>query len=165
MTNQKVLLCDCKGHTARHVASTRFAVRSGRGRGVPQSCCRYSSPNVGYPSPVLPEGVPLFWGTPLAGTGVPAGQDWGTSPGKGPGTRDLGKNLGLGYHLGKDLEYRDLGKNLGLVPSPVDRHTRVKNSTFAILRMRPVIVISCPLTVFQTNHLFLFVLKQTLAEK
>ena len=56
----------------------------------------------GYPSPILAGGTPVL-GYPLAGTGVPPpSQDWGTFQ-KGPETRDLGKNLGLGHPPGKDL--------------------------------------------------------------
>ena len=45
------------------------------------------------------QGVPLSWGTTLARTGVPLARVY---PPKGPGTRDLRKNLGLVYPFGVD---------------------------------------------------------------
>ena len=95
-------------------------VLSWLGRGVPQSCLDqgYLSPVLagGYPSPVL-EGIPVL-GYPLARTGALPGKDLGPEtwertwncgyPSKGPMTRDVGKNLGLGY------------------PPGVNRHTPVK---------------------------------------
>ena len=68
---KKVLLHERKRHTTCHVASTRSTVLSWRGGGTP----------------VPAGGVPQSWERTW---------DWGT-PGKGPGIRDLGKNLGLGY--------------------------------------------------------------------
>ena len=80
--NKKVLLRDRKRHTAYRVASTRSASLARGGTpsswpGVPQSYPGYTWLGLGC----LP-----------ARTGAPPGQDWGT-PWKGPGTRDLGKNL------------------------------------------------------------------------
>ena len=72
--------------------------------GVPLSC-----PDWGYPCAVVPPvrtGVP----PPPAGTVVHPHQNRDT-PWKGPGTTDLGKNLGLGYH-------------------PVNRQTPVKTLPF-----------------------------------
>ena len=57
----------------------------------------------GYPSPVLAKGVPLSWGTPI--------WDWGI-PQKNPGTRDLGKNLGVGYIPQRTWDQR-MGMDLG----------------------------------------------------
>ena len=79
--NKRVLLHDRKRHTARRVAGTRSAVLS-LGWGVPQS---------------QPDSTPILSGVERtrnqrsgkeSGTGVP--------PWRGPGTRDQGKNLGLG---------------------------------------------------------------------
>ena len=104
-------------------------------RGVLHSCPGQG----GYPSPVLDRGYPQ------PGMGTPA-WDWGTSPWpglgyspprlgyppqKGNGTRDLRKNLGLGYlPPGKGPGTSDLGKNLGLgYPPPLlwtDGRTPVK---------------------------------------
>ena len=51
----------------------------------------------GYPSPVLAGGTPVL-GYPPADTGILPWPGLGSPPQrKGPGTRDLGKNLGLGY--------------------------------------------------------------------
>ena len=73
----------------------------------------FITPVVGYPMPGT--GVPpgQEWGIPpWSGLGYPPDQDWGTAQ-KGSGTRDQGKNLGLGYPQ-KGPGTRDLGKNLGL---------------------------------------------------
>ena len=60
----------------------QFNLSGGGGGGVPQSWLGVA--------PVLAREYPC--------PGVPHSQDWGTPPPrKGPGTRDQGKNLGLGY--------------------------------------------------------------------
>ena len=69
----------------------------------------YSSP--GWRDPCAGVSSGHVWGTPSQVWGPPS-HDWG-SPWKGPGTRDLGKNLGLVY-LRKGSGTRNLGKNLGL---------------------------------------------------
>ena len=85
MTNKRKSSCvTARGHTAQGVG--------------------YPSPVLarGYPSPVLAGGTPVK-GYPLVRTGVPPQPGWGTPQQgleylqKGPGTRDLGKNMGLGY--------------------------------------------------------------------
>ena len=106
-------------------------------------CCSvsgaYPSPVLAgeYPSPVLASGVPQscpacggtlvlsgcipVLGYPLPGTGVPPSPGLGYPCRKGPRTRDLGKNLGLGYPLG--CEQTDTYENI----------------TFSILRIQTVI--------------------------
>ena len=128
--NRKVLLREHKRHTAHcvmvypsHVLGQYpISVLAGGGypspvmaRGILQSC------SWKYPSPVLAGGT-LSWGThPQLGLGYPPWPELGYPPPrpglvypltrtgvppawKGPGTRDLGKNLGLGTPLDVDRQ-------------------------------------------------------------
>ena len=126
--NKKVLLRDCKRCTARCVASAHSRVLSW-GWGVPQSQLR----------------VPYL----LAGTGVPPwlrvppkkDQRPGTAPQKGPGTRDLEKNLD--WSTPSLPPRKDLGKNLGLgYPSPGGRTNKVRTLLSFVLQMRAVTIVS-----------------------
>ena len=77
-------------------------------------------------------------GYPCLGLGEPhpSGQDWGT-PQKGPGARDLGNNLGLGYHPPKKRHgTRALRKNLELGYPPGEQTDTCENISFPIFRMR-----------------------------
>ena len=175
--NKKVLLRDRKRHTARRVASTRSAVLVGRRWGYPspilngkvsQSCPGWGG---GYPiltwtggmavlswlggTPVLSlmDGAPVL-GSPKPGLGYPQARtrvpppawNWGT-PRQRSGTRDLGKNLGMGYPP----------------PSPQCEQTDTyENIIFPILRMWAVKMFSdkarlvCRRTIeiLQRTHIF-----------
>ena len=79
LTHKKDLLHDRKRHTARDVASTCSAVRSGGGGFT------LSQLGGGYPSPVLAGGTPVL-GYPWPGLGHPPERTWDQRPGKEPGT-------------------------------------------------------------------------------
>ena len=78
--NKKVLLRECKRHTARRIASTRcggWVVPPGGGYPIP----RWGTPHLGRGTPISWMGYPhldLGWGTPHLDLG------WGTPP-PGPG--------------------------------------------------------------------------------
>ena len=78
----------------------------------------------GYPILTWPGDTPSWPGQGYPVLSYPPGQDWGT-PQKGPGTSDLGKNLGLGYPLERTWDQWP-GKEPGTgVPPPwvwTDRH-------------------------------------------
>ena len=80
---------------------------------------------MGYP--LAGTGVPpANTGVPLLGLGYPLARTE-VLPWKGPGTRDLGKNLGLEYPK-KGPGTRELQKNLGQGYSPVVNRLKTQES-------------------------------------
>ena len=133
ISNKKVLLRECKRHSARRVASARSAVLFRGEGGVPQSCpCQGMGGGEGTPvpswlggggggTPVLSEGVLHF--CPGGGGGVTPVLSWRGYPSTvlaGGGTLCWGTPcLGLGY--------LQPGQDWGTPPPPgVDRQTPVK---------------------------------------
>ena len=127
--NRKVLLREHKRHTAHCVMGypspvlDQYPISILAGGGVSQSCNGQRGTPVllrGVPSPVLAAGLPQVlspvlaggtpvlgytppswdWNIPLARTGVPPDQDWGTPCLERTWNQRPGKELGTGYPLG-----------------------------------------------------------------
>ena len=90
-TNKKVLLCECKRHTACCIAIASACYSGGTWRwGTPPGDGVPPCPRLGYPpwrwgTPLSKVGVPSEMGYPLFKVGVPP-QRWGNPPIQGWGT-------------------------------------------------------------------------------
>ena len=132
--SKKVLLCECKRHTAHSTVSVLHLVRGWMdGWDTPDIVLLYlrSTPDTG---PTTPPSYRPDW--------YPPERTWKPRPGKEPWT---------GYPSQKGPETRDLGKNLGLgyPPPPCGQTDTCENSTFPAI----IITISA-LVLFHTAQTY-----------
>ena len=128
LEDKKVLLRERKRHTARRVASARYADPSGGVPGVPPPSWTWDGvppkPRMGYPPrPGMGYPLDLGWGTPLdLEWGTPPDLRWGTPPDLRWGTPPA--RPGMGY-----LSYLDLRRGNPPPPTKVEQTHTCKNIT------------------------------------